>query len=139
MSHGSNIISARLVARVADFVRWVGERLFADPDEVARSRGWEITPRWAGLARTYRDPRLQFRLPCVQCRNAVALFPGGICAECEARARLLLDGYTDAVLQARRDAHAAWNEPTRRSGQPTHEPATHNEAGERHPELTGGW
>jgi hypothetical protein len=121
MSHRSNVISARLAQRVANFCRWVGERLFAEPDADARSRGWEVSPRWGGLSRTYRDPRFNLRIPCSQCGGAVAIFPGGICTECEARARLLLDQYAEHNLQARLTQHAEWNQQVERN------------------ELTGRW
>ena len=44
-----------------EFIRRIGARLFAEPDATARRHGWEITERWGGMARTYRDPRFRDR------------------------------------------------------------------------------
>ncbi len=49
-------------AGMRGWVRRLGARLFAGPDARARQYGWEITERWGGLARTYRDPRLRSHL-----------------------------------------------------------------------------
>lgn len=43
--------------RPVAFLSGVGNRIFAAADATARRNGWQITVRWYGLARTYRDPR----------------------------------------------------------------------------------
>ncbi|HEY0487456.1 MAG TPA: hypothetical protein VGD72_14510 [Mycobacteriales bacterium] len=48
----------------------LGERLFAEADADARRRGWDVTVRRRGLARTWRDPRLALLVPCPACAGA---------------------------------------------------------------------
>ena len=58
----------------SDLARWIshrlraaGDRLFFASDEEACWRGWQITRRHAGLARTYHDPRCDALLSCPRC------------------------------------------------------------------------
>jgi hypothetical protein len=45
----------------------IGGRLFAEADDDAHRRGWDVTVRGRGLARTYRDPRMDLLVPCPAC------------------------------------------------------------------------
>lgn len=52
---------------VADWLRRLGERLFAAEDDRARNRGWQVQRIQGGLGRTYRDPRYDRRTICPAC------------------------------------------------------------------------
>jgi hypothetical protein len=71
-----------------DLLRWVayqfgavGDRIFFAIDEEACWRGWQITRRHGGLARTYRDTRCDTLISCPRCGG-----DGG--RDCEAACRL---------------------------------------------------
>jgi hypothetical protein len=48
-------------------LRYVGELLFARPDDAARRAGLTVTPGPRGLSRTYRDVRLELLVRCPAC------------------------------------------------------------------------
>ena len=56
-------------SRLRRWVLWVGERLFAESDEQARRRGWQVTVGRGGLARSYRDPRFDRFARCPRCEG----------------------------------------------------------------------
>ena len=62
-SNAGDTFVAALAAWLADILRREGERLFLTCDEEANWRGWEITPLYGGLGRSYRDPRFDARHP----------------------------------------------------------------------------
>jgi hypothetical protein len=72
----------------SDLARWAarqlsaaGNRIFFCCDEEACWRGWQITRRHGGLARTYRDPRCDTLVSCPRCG-------GNGDRDCEAACRL---------------------------------------------------
>jgi hypothetical protein len=77
-----------LVRWVAGGLRALGDRIFAANDAEARWRGWEITRRRAGLARTYRDPRFNALAPCPRCRGSGEYDEEGACRLCDGTGRL---------------------------------------------------
>ena len=48
-------------------LRRVGDLLFARADAAAHERGWQITVRYHGLGRAYRDPRFDRLVTCRFC------------------------------------------------------------------------
>ena len=75
-------------------VRWLGwrvaalgARLFAVPDRTAIQHGWVITRRHGGLARSYRDPRFGWLLPCPRCAGRGGV-DGEPCLLCDATGRV---------------------------------------------------
>ena len=62
-SHAAVTILAGPAAWLAGILRRTGERLFLTCDEEANWRGWEITPLYGGLGRSYRDPRFDAQRP----------------------------------------------------------------------------
>jgi hypothetical protein len=68
------------------FVFRLGAALFAAPDAQARRNGWIITPRWGGLARTYRHERFARFRQCGACLGSG--FAGTACAPCGGTGRV---------------------------------------------------
>jgi hypothetical protein len=65
----ANNMPHHLAAWVARLQRQLSDRLFAQGDDFARERGWEITKnsgRFGFGARSYRDPRFGQRAPARQ-------------------------------------------------------------------------
>jgi hypothetical protein len=76
--------------KLAGLARRIGDRLFLRPDAVAGAHGWTSTPRWGGLARTYRDPNLARLATCPECNGAGAqTWPPVWCPRCAGRGRIL--------------------------------------------------
>jgi hypothetical protein len=70
-SNAAVAIFAGLAAWFAGILCRAGERLFLSCDEEACWRGWEITPLYGGLGRSYRDPRFDARRLDAQQLNAL--------------------------------------------------------------------
>jgi hypothetical protein len=75
-------------SRRPGLLRYVGELLFARPDDAARRGGLTVTPH--GLSRTYRDARLELLVPCPTCAGVDSeayWLPG--CTTCRGTGRIL--------------------------------------------------
>jgi hypothetical protein len=66
----------------------IGEYLFAEADDDARSRGWDVTVGGRGLTRTYRDPRIGRLVPCRACDGCEDV-RAPACATCRGIGRIL--------------------------------------------------
>ena len=69
----------------------IGSRIFWADDHRARERGWQITPRYSGLSRTYRDPRFNHLIPCPACNGRGYNSDRATCSDCRGSGRLVLD------------------------------------------------
>jgi len=64
-------------------IRWLrkqaetaGQRLFARDDLIAIQHGWQITARYGGLGRQYRDPRFDTLRSCPRCAGSGTMGSG---------------------------------------------------------------
>ena len=91
LSYAGNTRRLLLVGWVVRCLRAAAERVFAANDAEARWWGWEITRRWAGLARTYRDPRFDALVSCPRCRGSGEYEEKRGCRRCAGTGRLTRD------------------------------------------------
>ncbi len=78
---------------VADWLRAAGDRIFFAGDEEACWRGWQITRRQAGLARTYHDPRCDALVACPRCEGNGGYDGEAGCRLCDGTGRLARYAY----------------------------------------------
>jgi hypothetical protein len=86
-SSGENKTQFNILRWVAWRVSALGARMFAVDDRFALQHGWEITRRWGGLARTYRDPRFDSLHACSRCGGR-GVAEGATCLPCEGTGRV---------------------------------------------------
>jgi hypothetical protein len=91
MKHATTVFDQqRPAGRIARCLGYVGDRMFAADDADARRRGWEITVRRRGLARTYRDPRIDLLVRCPECGGDDAVpYERPACSACRGTGRIL--------------------------------------------------
>jgi RecJ-like exonuclease len=86
----------------------IGSKIFRTDDCRARERGWQVTPRYGGLSRTYRDPRFNSLTPCPACDGRGYNPDLTTCSRCAGSGRLVLDGSN--TTQPRR-GQQEWGRP----------------------------
>jgi hypothetical protein len=84
------LLLSQLAGWMADLLRTAGDRLYEGPDRRARGYGWQITVLHGGLARRYRDPRMDLLITCGECSGTGVGTDDRPCPHCSGTGRLTL-------------------------------------------------